>query len=117
MRTIRTKFHYSDYSQVDSNTTPGLCYSVAELLRRVQKGEQLPLLTGAAREGLDERADLDMEMDRHERHPFYDAEHDEIEAFEYREDVDTRLRRKSVKSPKKALKKENKAVPPANEDK
>lgn len=82
---------YTDFSQVESNTRPGLAYSVAELLRRVQRGEPLPLMKGNFGEGEDiADRDLDGAMDSFERHPLHDASSDEIEAWNFIKDVDER---------------------------
>lgn len=107
MKILRHIPSYVDYSQIDSNTRPGLCYSIAELLMRVQRGEPLPPGIGFRDEGLDsdEDSDIDNQMDSAERHPFFDnANRDPIDAQSYVDYIrDKEDQRKRVKEAKKAL--------------
>lgn len=50
--------------------------------------------------------EMDSSFDQEMNHPFFDRNYDEIEAFEAKEDIESRLVQKSAKSPKKYLKKE-----------
>lgn len=96
MHTNKHKPHYTDYSGVVSTTTPGLSYSVQELLARTVRGERLPGFemknevdnSPVVDWSRPEVAEKEMkaisdQMDKDSLNPSFQADFDEIDAHEY----------------------------------
>lgn len=79
----------TDYSQIDSTVIPGRSASIADILRRVQAGQSLDGLTRTPLESASSARELDIEDDYLD--PTKEKDFDEIDAFEIREDIDSRL--------------------------
>lgn len=100
-------YKYSHYRGTVSNTVPGRCYSIQELLNRVLRGQPLPMVPPqmeSTREVSDE--EIDHALDNMESHPFYDRDADIIEAKNALESINEKERvyesTKNKKTSKKA---------------
>ena len=79
MKTITHK--YVDFSGIVSNTIPGRCYSIGELLQRVMRGQPLPQV-GAYEEdrGPDDDENVEKRMQIDMLNPSFEPDMDIIEA-------------------------------------
>lgn len=95
-------YHFQNYKNVVSNTVPGRCYSIGELLQRVLRGQPLPMV-GKYEEDKDpipesdEAIELDTEVqmrsiNKAEKAPDVDRDFDIIEASETKENIDQHIK-------------------------
>lgn len=105
MYTKKHKPNYVDFSGIVSNTIPGRCYSIAELLSRVVRGERLPGIDQSYNEvdrspvvdwsdpkqRKDEFAKIDKEFDSSAQNPLFERDSDIIEAKSYVEEIDAKI--------------------------
>lgn len=90
-------YKYQSYQGVISNTVPGRCYSIGELLQRVLRGQPLPQV-GAYEEDRRSYTDSEIEkaMDEDIKNPLFEADADIIEAANAAEAIDSHI--EAVKS-------------------
>lgn len=90
MKTVVHK--YNSFRGVVGNAVPGRCYSIAELLQRVLRGQPLPQV-GTYEEEKKTPSDsqivaqIQAEMD----YPMSDKDADEIEAYEAKSKIDDHI--------------------------
>lgn len=103
MYTLKRTPKYEDFSQVVSNTVPGRCYSIAELLRRVARGERLPGLDSSNQfdnspivdwenpvVAKQEFAKIEKDFDSTAQNPLFDRDSDIIEAKTFVDEIDAK---------------------------
>lgn len=85
MNTRKFQPSYTDFAGTVSNTVPGRCYSVAELLARTIRNQPLPLMNTYTEkdDGRNSDKEIDEDMVKAEKHPFFERDSDEIEAFDH----------------------------------
>lgn len=85
-------YKYQSYEGVVSNTVPGRCYSIGELLQRVLRGQPLPQV-GAYEEDRKSYTDseIELQMDEDIKHPLIDNDSDIIEAADAAEAIDKHI--------------------------
>lgn len=85
-------YKYQSYHGVVSNTVPGRCYSIGELLQRVLRGQPLPQV-GAYEEDRRSYTDSEIEqvMDEDIKNPLFEPDSDIIEAAEAAETIDSHI--------------------------
>lgn len=85
-------YKYQSYDGVVSNTVPGRCYSIGELLQRVLRGQPLPQV-GAYEEDRRSLTDdeIELQMDEDIKHPLIDKDSDIIEAADAAEAIDKHI--------------------------
>lgn len=93
------QYKYASYKDVISNTVPGRCYSIAELLQRVLRGQPLPQV-GVYDEEKEIPSDsqINAQIDAVASHPMSDKDADEIEAYIAKSDIDEHIDMASKKS-------------------
>lgn len=90
MKTITHK--YMSFRDVVSNAIPGRCYSIAELLQRVLRGQPLPQVgTYEEEKKIPSDKQIDAQIDAEMSFPMNDKDADEIEAFEAKAKVDDHI--------------------------
>lgn len=85
-------YKYQSYESVVSNTVPGRCYSIGELLQRVLRGQPLPQV-GAYEEDRRSYTDSEIEtqMDKDIKNPLFEKDSDIIEAADAAEAIDKHI--------------------------
>lgn len=85
-------YKYQSYEGVVSNTVPGRCYSIGELLQRVLRGQPLPQV-GAYEEDRRSYTDSEIEtqMDADINNPLFEQDSDIIEAADAAEAIDKHI--------------------------
>lgn len=96
MRTNKHLPHYTDFKDVVSNTTPGLSFSIGDLLARTVRGERLPGFASKAEidsspivdwlnpeVGRREMKKVSDEMAKDSRNPLFQGDMDIIDAHSY----------------------------------
>lgn len=85
-------YKYQSYEGVVSNTVPGRCYSIGELLQRVLRGQPLPQV-GAYEEDRRSYTDSEIEtqMDKDINNPLFEQDSDIIEAAAAAEAIDKHI--------------------------
>lgn len=87
MKTITHK--YMSFRDVVGNAVPGRCYSIAELLQRVLRGQPLPQVgTYEEEKKIPSDAQINAQIDAEMSYPMSDKDADEIEAFEAKAKID-----------------------------
>lgn len=77
-------YKFSVYTNTVSNTVPGRCYSIQELLSRVMRGQPLPMIPPQYEETHPLSEDeIEQSMELFENHPMFDRDADIIEASNY----------------------------------
>lgn len=83
---------YSNYRHVISNAVPNRCYSIAELLQRVLRGQPLPQVgTYEEEKKIPSDSQINAQIDAEMNNPMSDRDSDEIEAYNTKSSIDEHI--------------------------